>query len=240
MKTDQKPGQSIAIEWLELQRTLTLQEEPVLHYKLRVPQLAGKGHFIKRINRYYHKLFTLWQQYFEKKLYLLACYDLVGCRDDARPFDCWDGEVRAQAQLFANGLCSVRLDCLEARAKKKTVRARTCDLWQVKDGSAVPLSKLMAGKRWRRDLLAQLEAAGSAAKAGGLFLDDDYLPKLRKYFRAENFLLSPEGLCVFFDQCTIAPGVEGVITLPVSDPGCLQDWVRDAIAPAREAQPESA
>ena len=83
--------------------------------------------------------------------------------------------------------------------------------WDWKAGAPVPLGMLLPERSRRRQLLEGIRQAGEGElRSGSCLLDPDWKETARRKFRASRFCLRPEGIELFYPQCSLAPAVEGV------------------------------
>ena len=99
------------------------------------------------------------------------------------------------------GLLSLYMEARERRGDGRTLYGRSGDIWEAKTGAPVPVPW-----RGRRKLCQSLELREEGV------LDPDFGEKLGRFFSGKNVCLRPEGLEVWFPQCTIAPAAEGLPT----------------------------
>jgi len=205
------------LHWQEEQETLTLTGEPVVELSLCLPQLESGGRGGARINQYYEqvkkKVCTRWR----RDLYFMACLDLVEKRDASRPFHPWQVALKGEGALLEGGLLSVRIECQEIRADRRALKSCDCTLWRIREGAPVSFKEWTKKSVPRRVLTAATREGLTALQKGGVFLHGDWETTFSRWMLLRRFYLTDEGLALFFPQCTIAPSVEGIITVPVSN-----------------------
>ena len=193
--------------WREQSKTLTLEDSPVLTYHISVPTLTGGGYGVRRVHQYYEHMERTWLARWQKQTYLLACLNQSHQQQTSHPFQPWTADLTGEGQLLTEHLFSVSFTCRECHGDGRPHLTRTCDLWDLHLGAPVPLRQLMRGRLWRKKLLAQARCSiEDANKQGDLFLNDDW----RRHLRHRIPHLSPEGLTLYYPQCTISPAAEGI------------------------------
>lgn len=218
MKTLPMKEKTPQICWKTHEKTLTLTGEPVLEVNMSWPQGEGAGPLVRSINRHYARLAQCWQRHWEKEGYLCACAALAQKREQSRPFTPWTASLSGQVTLDNGEYLSIAMLAREVHGDGRTLEYRWGDTWLWQDGAPVPLRSLFPGeKRWRRQLQNQLEQAVEHSRRSGAYLDQEIKKPLRCWFSSSRYALSPEGLEVYYPQCTLAPAVEGapVFRLPL-------------------------
>lgn len=208
------------ISWQEERRTLTLEGEPVLEYRLSWPRVEGAGLGGRWISRYYARLAGQWRRRWEREVYWAACLELAARRAGAKPFTPWQGELAGETALLREGTLSLRFTGFEVRGDGRPARVRWGDVWNVREGAPRPLRSLFPGERgWRgrlwRDLVRQGE---ERRRSGDCFLDGDWTRKAQKARPLRDWCLTEEGIELSLPQCAAAPAAEGcpVFTVPLS------------------------
>lgn len=210
--------QAPQIIWKEEKKTLTLTGEPVLEIGYSWPQGDGKGKLVHSINRYYTRLAEKWRLRWEREGYLCACAELARLREQSRPFVPWRASLSGQVTLDNGEFLSIAMQAQESHSDGRALEYRWGDTWRWQDGAPVPLYELFAGEKgWRRRVYQELEQAAEASRRRGIYLYQELEKPLRRWFSASRFALSPEGMELYYPQCTIAPAVEGapVLLLPL-------------------------
>jgi hypothetical protein len=184
------------VRWLEEEKVLTLTGEPVLACRYMWPETG-----CKKLDRYYRRVKGNWQRRWERALYWAACLDLAEKRERSRPFVPWSARLLGETTYQDEGLLSLYMEARERRGDGRTLYGRSGDIWEAKTGAPVPVPW-----RGRRKLCQSLELREEGV------LDPDFGEKLGRFFSGKNVCLRPEGLEVWFPQCTIAPAAEGLPT----------------------------
>lgn len=208
------------IVWKKEKKTLTLTGEPVLEISYSWPQGEGKGKLARSIDRYYTRLAERWKLRWEREGYLCACSELARLREQSRPFSPWRAVLSGRVTLDNGEYLSIAMQAQETHSDGRTLEYRWGDTWSWQDGAPVSLRELFAGeRRWRRTVYQDLEQAAEHSRRRGIYLDQELKKPLRRWFSASRFALSPEGMELYYPQCTIAPAVEGapVLLLPLPE-----------------------
>lgn len=212
------------VTWNREERTLTLEEEPVLRYTLVWPQVEEAGLGGAWISRYYARLARSWRMRWEREVYWRACLELAARREEARPFLPWQGELAGEVTLLQDGVLSLRFNGLEVRGDGRPARVRWGDVWTLREGAPKPLRTLFSGQKgWRGRLWRALVRQGEERRqSGDCFLDGGWEKKARSARPLRNWCLTGEGLEISLPQCAVAPAAEGcpifTINLERNDP----------------------
>ena len=113
-------------------------------------------------------------------------------------------------------LLSIRMELQEVRGDGRPLLSCSGVTWDWKAGAPVPLGVLLPERSRRRQLLEGIRQAGEGElRSGSCLLDPDWKETARRKFRASRFCLRPEGIELFYPQCSLAPAVEGVLSFRV-------------------------
>ena len=210
--------EEIKIIWEEERRSLTLEGEPVLEYGLCWPRVEGAGLGGGWISRYYARLAGSWRGRWEREVYWQACLELAACRESARPFVPWTGELRGETVLLRDGVLSLRFFGCEVRGDGRPARVRWGDVWNLREGAPKPLGSLFGRERgWKKRLWrAVLRQGEERRRAGDCFLDPDWARKAKKARPLRDWCLTEEGVELSLPQCAAAPAAEGCPAFTVS------------------------
>lgn len=202
------------IAWKEKQKTLSLMGEPVLEVHLSWPEVEGEKMW--NVRRYYRRLCEGWEKQWCREVYWCACADLAQKRAASRPFVSWKAGLSGQVTRQDGRLISIAMLAREERGDGRALEYRWGDTWRQEDGSPVRLQEVFPGKRcWRRELLHQAEESAQRARERGCCLTPELKGPLRRWFSSERFALVEDGLVLYYPQCTLAPAVEGAVTLHI-------------------------
>ena len=211
----------VLVIWEEERRSLTLEGEPVLEYALSWPRVEGAGLGGKWISRYYVRLAGNWRRRWEREVYWLACLELAGHREAARPFTPWKGELTGEMVLLRDGVLSLRFKGAEVRGDGRPARVRWGDVWSVREGAPKPLKSLFRGEKgWQGKLWQKLVRQGEERRrAGDCFLDADWIKRAKAARPLRGWCLTEDGVEVSLPQCAASPAAEGcpVFQLPLEE-----------------------
>ena len=210
--------EQVQVVWQKELHTLTLTEEPVLEYTLSWPQVKGAGLGGRWISRYYARLAGSWRRRWEREVYWMACLNLAACREAARPFHPWTGELTGETALLRDGVLSLRFFGSEVRGDGRPARVRWGDVWKLREGTPHLLRPLFAGETgWKNRLWQSIARQGEERrKAGDCFLDVDWTKKAKAVHPLRGWCLTEEGVEIPLPQCVAAPATEGCPVFTVS------------------------
>lgn len=211
MKTGVVGLKEPSITWAEEEKTLTLSGEPVLELSVSRPKFTGRGPLVQRAERYYTRLSQLWTKHWSRERYLDACMESVLCRENARRFTPWRGELSGEISLNDGEYLSIRMRTRVRR--EKTFCLRWGDVWRWSDGGVVTLGELYAPQRhWRSSLRRQLALAAEE-------LEPEATPKQRRGLLRRcdllRFALTEERIEFY---CAPAPDAGDALTLSLPRP----------------------
>ena len=147
----------------------------------------------------------------ERETYCLACLRLAACREESRVFRPWQAGLTGEVAMEGADLLSIRMELREVRGDGRPLLSCSGVTWDWKAGAPVPLGMLLPERSRRRQLLEGIRQAGEGElRSGSCLLDPDWKETARRKFRASRFCLRPEGIELFYPQCSLAPAVEGV------------------------------
>lgn len=211
MARRQKNSPPAEIAWEKIERTLTLEETPVLSYTLSVPQITGGGLGGRWINAYYTRLSRAWQNRWEREVYWKACLELASRQSRSKDFIPWSGQLDGTVTWQADGLLSIRMEGEETHGDGRPCRVRWGDTWNLREGTPCPLKEFFRGRRsWKKDLYERIFQQGRERRAGGdCFLDQGWENKIKRACSLRDFCLTQDGVELALPQCLIAPAAEG-------------------------------
>lgn len=218
MRRKQK-GQNSAekVTWNEKNRTLSMDEEPILVYELRCPKLEGKTGRTRRIDRYYRKMETIWEKRWQGQLYARACAELNARRAASRQFDPWRCRLTGEVTLEDGMQLALRMEVQEIYGDGKPCLLRWGEIWDLENGAPVTVRALWGRKEnWRREVHRQIREQINRRQASGeCFFDRGWEEELPKLLRRIEPGSTEQGLEIYLPQGAIAPSVEGVPTFTV-------------------------
>ena len=136
---------------------------------------------------------------------------LAACREESRVFRPWQAGLTGEVAMEGADLLSIRMELREVRGDGRPLLSCSGVTWDWKAGAPVPLGMLLPERSRRRQLLEGIRQAGEGElRSGSCLLDPDWKETARRKFRASRFCLRPEGIELFYPQCSLAPAVEGV------------------------------
>lgn len=208
----QKTEPELTVEIKKREWERTLEGEPVLRCVLSRPECAGTWRGLDAINRYYARVARVWQERWEREVYVRACLDLADRRAKGRPFRPWQAMLTTHITKQGDGLLSLYQDSTEQAGCDRPVTVRRGDTWSLETGTPCSLRSFLGKEhQWKRRLLKQIgEQASQRLASGESLLDDDCVQKLRSCFSAERFYLTEDGMRVFFPMYAIGASAEGI------------------------------
>lgn len=183
--------------FVEESGVLEYEGSVVLEWKVTVPPLLGTKKGQKRLQRYYHRVISLWKQRWTGEVYGLAC-----ASESNLP---WKLSLEGEVIDLGDGRCSIGITVVEQPRKKEIFFFG--DLWE--DG--IPLSpkkQVPFLGRKRHEIIAKLQRQGE--KREDFMFHGDYFHGLERYFSYQNTFFQEEGVEVFYGQGVIANQIEGV------------------------------
>lgn len=106
------------------------------------------------------------------------------------------------------GILSVVLDRYEFYGGANGTTIRSADNWLTSDGTPIP--RLFPRNANKRVIDACTRMALAWQQSGVHYYFEELPRNMRKYFRADQSYLTPEGLAVFYQEVTISPHSEGI------------------------------
>lgn len=211
-----KTEPNLTVEIKKREWDLTLEGEPVLHCQLTWPECTGTWQGLRGINRYYERVVQVWQERWEREVYVQAALDLADRRAQGRVFRPWQVRLTTHITKQAEGLLSLFQDGTEQAGYDRPVTVRRGDTWSLETGTPCSLGSFFGNeRRWKRHVRKQMEEqAAQRLESGESLLDADCVQKLRACFDPERFYLTEEGVQIFVPMYTIGPSAEGI---PVFD-----------------------
>lgn len=192
---------------------------PLLTAEAELPHWEGKGG--ERFNRYYRSYARAFTRYCEKELlpHLREEYQQAVTSSGVLP-SC-RAELHTTVTMQTGQLLSLFTDSVETGGPRRLV-LRRADTWDLSCGFPMTLSAFFPGGGCRKKLLALAERKIRAEQEQGISCyHPDYRKELRTHFNAQNFYLTDEGVCFFYQMYTIAPASEGIplFSLPYDTTG---------------------
>lgn len=182
------------MEWSQ-EGVLELEGVTMVEWSVDMPSFSGTKKEIKRLQRYYSRVISVWKQHWFDEIYQQAC-------EDGLPRVV---SLEGEGLWLEEGLYSVGLTVKEQG--RKTQEHFFGDLWE----EGIPV--LTKGRapflgRKRKEILEKIISL--AQEKEDYFFYSDYIERIPWYFSYENVRFLEEGVDVFFQQETIAHGLEGI------------------------------
>jgi hypothetical protein len=131
-------------------------------------------------------------------------------------------ELSYTVTLLSDGVLSLYRDYTEEADAGAGAVWRAAETWNLWAGCPVTLPGLL-GRRRRAyaGLLAAAETLLAAQRRAGAPLYGDVSARARRFFRAERFYLTPDGIAIFWNPGLLAPRCAGVcsVRVPYEDLG---------------------
>ncbi len=200
---------------LVFERGFTHEGRTVLHASVRLPQCRSQDPRARRVDRYYERMARSYLKYCETFAAEQAQRALA---DTDAP--CVRAELTYRKTLAQDHLCSLYIDAAERGGVPPRLIVRRGDTWDLREGYPLPVTAFTSEKNIRRLLLrAAYEQAKCQQAAGVAEYYENLTARLRRSFNTENFYLTPDTFCWFYQMYAIAPAMEGVpvFTLPFED-----------------------
>ncbi|MEG1918219.1 MAG: DUF3298 domain-containing protein, partial [Oscillospiraceae bacterium] len=203
-------------------RDWTVDGIPVLSAALTLPHPVGKERRQRRIARYYQQFARSYLHYCDSFLFPRAAEGYRLAVAASTPLPAFTAHLSYQVTYNQNGLFSLYLDA-EERGDGGRLTVRRGDTWELSSGMTLPLPSFFPPHTPYRKLLTQLarEEVERRLEAGEASYREDWHKRLKRTFCSENYYLTQEGLCFFYQMYDLAPAVEGipVFCLPRDDAG---------------------
>ena len=216
---------SLATEEFAAEREWTVEEIPVLKATVSLPRPVERGsRTARRIDRFYQLQARSYFRYCENWLFPKAAEEYRQALAGSAPLPRGPASLTYQITCAERGIWSLRTDARECLNGRTDVLRRG-DTWDLRRGYPIPLSCFFARRTPVRRLLLQTAEAEihRQEQAGISQYHEAWRQELRRSFNQENYYVTPEGVCFFWQMCTIAPRAEGVPSffLPFGEQGCL-------------------
>ena len=205
---------------LPLEREWTVEGIPVLCLTGSLPQPVGKpSRALRRIQRYYQHQAKCYLRYCQRFLLPLAVEAHRAALAASAPLPLYTAQLRYEVTCNEGRVWSLYTESREVLGGDVTVLRRG-DTWDLRAGYPLPLSACFP-RRWpvRKTLLTL--AAEAIRSRNGPWREDWQL-RLRRSFNRENYYLTPEGVCCFWQMYALAPAELGCpsFLLPYGEGGC--------------------
>ncbi|NLT39174.1 MAG: DUF3298 domain-containing protein [Clostridiales bacterium] len=206
------------------ERTFLADGEKILSVRITYP-LAGwdcENRGLKRIEKFYKKIFGSFQKYCQNRLRAEAEQDRKTCLEQGIKFKPYHASLCHSVTYYSDGILSIFYDRREEKDSTQRFLARYSETWHTRSGKLFEMKDFFGGGRhWKKDVIAAVSAAAEYAVAeGNDVLYPDYAKLIPRYFSARRFYLTSRGVAVFFQPCTLGPPEEGVpvFEIPLTEP----------------------
>lgn len=205
------------------QRDWTVEGIPVLSATISLPKpVPATGKIARRINRYYQLQGRSYLRYCENWIFPQAAAEYHAALSNSTPLPHFTADLTYCVTYNEGGLWSLYTQSRE-KGGGHTLRVRRGDTWDLRDGYPLPLPTLMRERSYKKRLLEQAATEIQRQESAGVArYHEGWRRRLRRYFNAQNYYLTAEGLVFFYPMYTIAPSAEGIPTfiLPYGDALC--------------------
>ncbi len=219
------------------ERTLNLEEEPVLALSVRRPAFPEKG-ALRRVECYFSRCTLLLREQWERVLYKKLCQ----ARREDETFLPWQAGLNYTVTYWEPPLLSLRLEITHSDQLHRPRLWYVGETWDCAQGRPRSLGSFFPkNRRWRQQLLTQLtEQARRRVASGETLLHPDCPETVRRQFDPDRFYLTGEGLALFYPMYLLGPYAEGipVFTVPLSLTGTAPPPGREL--PGGDTAPEGA
>lgn len=214
--------ESLEIAQRTAQREWTVDGIPVLTAELNLPQPVGEGRGLRRLCRYYEQFGRSYLRYCERFLFPQAAEAYRDALSASAPLPACTASLTHRITWNGDGVLSLFTDSCES-CGTRPLRVRRGDTWDLNTFLPVSLADCFPPRcNYRKRV--QDHAAGcieTQLAAQTSVYREDWRRALRRGFNRENFYLSSEGLCIFYQMFVLAPPMEGipVFCLPYGEDG---------------------
>lgn len=199
------------------EREWTAEEIPVLTASVSLPEPVERGRRAMRRIEWFYRL--------EERSYLRYCQTMLFpraaelCRqalENSAPQPRCTAALSCRVTYESGGLWSLTADAREQFGGHSRILQRG-DTWNLFTGYPLPLTEFFPPHFPVRKYLLHLAETEIARQedAGVSRYHEAWRQELRHTFSRENFYLTPEGLCVYWQMQSIAPMAEGIPTFLV-------------------------
>lgn len=204
----------------ETKREFRYQNTVVLTLSMKYPEISLRNSPIAetRINARIHSQTTRFTRYASNTLYRQAVRDYKNALSQGYPFRPYEAILNYQVPYYENCYLSAYRDQYEYTGGAHGSTIRLSDTWNLKTGARIPLSRFFPrGSNYRKFLIDQIvkQAEHNMHQNPDIYFAD-YKTRIYKYFDPESYYLTPSGLCIYYQQYTIAPYATGIALFLIS------------------------
>lgn len=207
-----------------LEREWTVEGVPVLRLTGTLPQPVGKpSRLTRRIQRFYQHQARCYLRYCQRFLLPLAEEAHRAALAASTPLPLCTAQLRYEVTCNQGGVWSLYTESREVCGSEVSA-VRRGDTWDLAVGCPIPLSACFPRRcPLRKTLLsAAAEEIRQREALGIARWREDWQLQLRRSFNRENFFLTPEGVCCFWQMYALAPAEMGCpgFLLPYGEGSC--------------------
>ncbi len=204
----------------ESTRTFTYDGTAVLSFSMRYPEVRLTNNRIaeQRINRRIHVQAVGFYRYAADTLYPQAVQFYKDALQNGFPFRPYEAVLHYEVTYNEACHLSVYRDRYEYTGGAHGNTLRSSDTWDVRTGRNLPLAQFFApGQDFRMLLIGQILAqADQNMQQNPNIYFPEYRTLIARYFDAESYYLTPEGLVMYYQQYEIAPYATGIVTFTLA------------------------
>lgn len=200
--------------WREAEREWTMEDLPVLTASVSLPEPIKAGsRAMRRIGWFYQLEERSYLHYCQTMLYPKATALCQQARENSAPQPHCAALLSCRVTYASGGFWSLTVDSREQIGGHIRIQRRG-DTWNLLTGYPVPLSDFFPPHFPVRKHLLHLagEEISRQEAAGIACYHESWRQELKHTFNCENFYLTEEGLCFYWQMQSIAPVAEGIPT----------------------------
>ena len=215
--------QELETEVFAAEREWTVDEIPVLRATLSLPRPVDRSSRAgRRIDRFYQLQARSYLRYCENWLFPRAAAEYRQALENSAPLPRCTAALSYQVTCSERGIWSLHTDTRECLGGRPELLRRG-DTWDLRTGYPIPLSAFFPRREPIRKHLLETAAAEIARQEseGTACYHEKWRQELRRSFNRENYFITPEAICFFWQMYAIAPWAEGIPTfcLPLGQRG---------------------
>ena len=164
-------------------------------------------------------------RYVSKDLYQQAIQEYEDSQSGHFPFRPYDAVLNYTVTWNQDGLLSMYRDQYEFTGGAHGNTLRSSDTLSLSTGERIPLSSFFRpGTNYLGMLLEAIlrQADANSAKEPGIYFEN-YRDLIVQYFNPESFYLTPQGLCIYYQQYEIAPYSTGIVVFTIPYGSLVQE-----------------
>ena len=211
--------ESAKIIMRKMKQEFTYENTLMLTLDISYPEIETRSRTAqKRINARYQVQATRFFNYAASTLYRNAIREFRDSIKNDFPFRPYDAVMKYEVDMNENCRLSTFYDRYEYTGGAHGNTVRASNTFDLKTGKELLLNSFFAyGQNYRKLLLEQiLVQADENVKENPRIYFEDYRTLIVKYFNAQSFFLTPEGISIYYQQYEIAPYSTGIVVFSVS------------------------